>query len=105
MASLYVWKGNGATVCRFHRTPSDWDHEPLSAIETRKFVRMLQSRWPRRGVALRGLRDGLRREAAGRPLDLRRSPADRIAATIVKVPPVGPMTRRLLSLGNCRPSR
>ena len=30
MASLYVWKANGATVCRFHRTPSDWDYEPLS---------------------------------------------------------------------------
>ena len=33
MASLYVWKANGATVCRFHRTPSDWDYEPLCAIE------------------------------------------------------------------------
>jgi len=42
MASLYVWKANGATVCRFHRTPSDWDYEALSAIETREFVRMLQ---------------------------------------------------------------
>jgi len=30
MASLYVWKGNEATVCRFHKTPSDWDYEPLS---------------------------------------------------------------------------
>ena len=43
MASLYVWKGNGATVCRFHRTPSDWEYEPLSAIETREFVRMLKT--------------------------------------------------------------
>jgi hypothetical protein len=43
MASLYVWKGNGATVCRFHRTPSDWKYEPLSAIETQEFVRMLQA--------------------------------------------------------------
>jgi hypothetical protein len=25
MASLYLWKGNEATVCRFHKTPSDWD--------------------------------------------------------------------------------
>ncbi len=43
MASLYVWEGNGATVCRFHRTPSDWDYEPLSAIETLQFVRMLRA--------------------------------------------------------------
>ena len=43
MASLYLWKGNGATVCRFHRTPSDWDYEPLSAIETREFVQILQA--------------------------------------------------------------
>jgi hypothetical protein len=43
MASLYVWKGNGATVCRFHRTPSDWEYEPLSAIETLAFVRMLKA--------------------------------------------------------------
>lgn len=43
MASLYVWKGNEATVCRFHKTPSDWDYEPLSAIETEVFVRTLQS--------------------------------------------------------------
>jgi hypothetical protein len=41
MASLYVWSGNEAIVCRFHRTPSDWDYEPLSAIETRELVRML----------------------------------------------------------------
>lgn len=41
--ALYVWKGNGAAVCRFHRTPSDWDYEPLSAIETQEFVRMLQA--------------------------------------------------------------
>jgi hypothetical protein len=40
---LYVWKGNGATVCRFHRTPSDWEYESLSAIETREFVRMLKA--------------------------------------------------------------
>ena len=33
MTSLYVWKANGATVCRFHRTPSDWDYQPLSAID------------------------------------------------------------------------
>jgi hypothetical protein len=43
MTSLYVWKANGATVCRFHKTPSDWDYEPLSAIETQEFVRMLQA--------------------------------------------------------------
>jgi hypothetical protein len=43
MASLYVWKGNEAIVCRFHRTPSDWDHEPLSAVETHEFVRMIQA--------------------------------------------------------------
>jgi hypothetical protein len=43
MASLYVWKANESTVCRFHRTPSDWEYEPLSAIETREFVRMLKA--------------------------------------------------------------
>ena len=43
MASLYVWKANGATVCRFHRRPSDWDYEPLSAIETSEFVGMLRA--------------------------------------------------------------
>jgi hypothetical protein len=43
MASLYVWKGNQAIVCTFHRTPSDWDYEPLSAIETQEFVRVLQT--------------------------------------------------------------
>jgi hypothetical protein len=43
MASLYVREGNGATVCRFHKTPSDWDCEPLSAIETLEFVRMLRA--------------------------------------------------------------
>ena len=43
MTSLYVWKANGATVCRFHRTPSDWDYEPLSAIETQELARMLQA--------------------------------------------------------------
>jgi hypothetical protein len=43
MVSLYVWKANEATVCRFHRTPSDWEYEPLSAIETREFVRMLKA--------------------------------------------------------------
>ena len=37
MASLYVWEGNGATVCRFHNTPSDWDFEPLSAIEVTSY--------------------------------------------------------------------
>jgi hypothetical protein len=42
MTSLYVWKANESTVCRFHRTPSDWEYEPLSAIETREFVRMLK---------------------------------------------------------------
>jgi hypothetical protein len=43
MASLYVWKGNWATVCRFHMTPSDWDYEPLSAIEIGELVRMLKA--------------------------------------------------------------
>jgi hypothetical protein len=43
MASLYVWKGNEATVCHFHKTPSDWDYQPLSAIETLEFVRMLRA--------------------------------------------------------------
>jgi hypothetical protein len=43
MTSLYVWKANGETVCRFHRTPSDWDYEPLSAIETQELARMLQA--------------------------------------------------------------
>jgi hypothetical protein len=43
MASLYMWKANAATVCRFHRTPSDWDYEPLTPIETREFVRMLRN--------------------------------------------------------------
>jgi hypothetical protein len=43
MTSLYVWKAYAATVCRFHRTPSDWDYEPLSAIDTQEFVRMLQA--------------------------------------------------------------
>jgi hypothetical protein len=42
MASLYLWKGNEATVCRFHKTPSDWDYEPLSVTETREFIEMLQ---------------------------------------------------------------
>jgi hypothetical protein len=37
-----VGKANESTVCRFHRTPSDWEYEPLSAIETREFVRMLR---------------------------------------------------------------
>lgn len=43
MASLYVWKANESTVCRFHRMPSDWEYEPLSAIETREFVRILKA--------------------------------------------------------------
>jgi hypothetical protein len=43
MASLFVWKGNEATVCRFHRTPSDWDYVPLSSTETLEFVRMLRA--------------------------------------------------------------
>jgi hypothetical protein len=43
MASLYVWKGNWATVCQFHKTPSDSDYEPFSAAETQEFVRMLQA--------------------------------------------------------------
>lgn len=43
MASLYVWKGNESTVCRFHRTPSDWDYEPLSVTETRQLIEMLQA--------------------------------------------------------------
>jgi hypothetical protein len=43
MTSLFVWMGNQARVCRFHRTPSDWDYEHMSAIETREFVRMLQA--------------------------------------------------------------
>jgi hypothetical protein len=43
MASLYVWKANEAIVCTFHQTPSDWAYEPLSAIETLEFVRMLQA--------------------------------------------------------------
>lgn len=42
MVSLFVWKGNDATVCRFHKKPSDWDYEPLSPAETAEFVRMLQ---------------------------------------------------------------
>jgi hypothetical protein len=46
MASLYVWKGNEAIVCRFHRTPSDWAYEPLSPIETQEFVRALQAEDP-----------------------------------------------------------
>ncbi len=43
MASLYVWKGNEAVVCRFHKTPSDWGYEPLSATETREFIEMLHA--------------------------------------------------------------
>ena len=43
MTSLYVWQANGATVCRFHRTPSDWDYEPLSVSETREFIEMLRA--------------------------------------------------------------
>lgn len=51
MASLYVWKGNQAIVCTFHRALSDWDYEPLSAIETREFAQTLQAEglakvWP-----------------------------------------------------------
>lgn len=43
MASLFVWQANGAIVCRFHRTPSDWGYDPLSSIETQMIVRMLQT--------------------------------------------------------------
>jgi len=43
MASLYVSKGNEATVCRFHKTPSDWDYEPLSVTETRLLIDVLQA--------------------------------------------------------------
>lgn len=43
MTSLYVWKGNEAIVCTFHRTPSDWGYEPLSAIDTQEYVWMLQA--------------------------------------------------------------
>ena len=43
MASLYVWRVNEATVCRFHKTPSDWDYEPLSHTEAREFIEMLQA--------------------------------------------------------------
>ena len=43
MASLYVWRANEATVCRFHKTPSDWDYEPLSHTEAREFIEMLQA--------------------------------------------------------------
>jgi len=43
MVSLYVWKGNEAVVCRFHKTPSDWDYEPLSATETQAFIEMLRA--------------------------------------------------------------
>jgi hypothetical protein len=53
MASLYVWKANGATVCRFHRTPSDWDYEPLSAIETRRSSRLRASQRTRRASRAR----------------------------------------------------
>ena len=42
MASLYVWKGNEATVCRCHKTPSDWGYDPLSPAETRAFTELLQ---------------------------------------------------------------
>lgn len=41
-ASLYLWKGNEAIVCRFHRTPSDWEYDPLSRAETRAFTELLQ---------------------------------------------------------------
>ena len=43
MASLYVWRGNEAIVCSFHKHPSDWDYQPLSPGETAEFVRMLQA--------------------------------------------------------------
>ncbi len=43
MASLYLWKGNEAVVCRFHKMPSDWDYEPLSVSETREFIEMLRA--------------------------------------------------------------
>lgn len=43
MTSLYVWKATETTVCRVHKTASDWDYEPLSANETRELVRMLQA--------------------------------------------------------------
>lgn len=43
MASLYVWKGNEAVVCHFHKTPSDWTYEPLSPCETREFLEMLRA--------------------------------------------------------------
>lgn len=42
MASLYVWKGNEATVCRFHKTPSDWGYDSLSPAETRAFTELLR---------------------------------------------------------------
>lgn len=34
---------NEAVVCRFHKTPSDWDYEPLSVTETRAFIEMLRA--------------------------------------------------------------
>lgn len=42
MASLYVWNGNEATVCRYHRTPSGWEYDPLSPAETHAFTELLQ---------------------------------------------------------------
>jgi len=42
MVSLYVWKGNEATVCRFHQTPSGWEYDPLSPAQTRAFTELLQ---------------------------------------------------------------
>jgi len=42
MASLYLWKGNDAVLCKHHATPSDWDYEPLSPQETAEFVAMIR---------------------------------------------------------------
>jgi hypothetical protein len=85
MASLFVWQANGAIVCRFHPdavglglrttvTDRDSDDRPDAT-----------DGGPCQGVAMRAVRDRLRRETAGRPSDIRRGRAHCMASGSVNV--------------------
>lgn len=75
------WRGNEATVCRLHRTPSDWDYEPLSLTETREFIEMLQTEGLAKVSPCEPCEMGYDGAAPRGSADLRRGAADRMNET------------------------
>jgi len=71
-------EGERGDSLRFHKTPSDWDYEPLSLTETREFIEMLQLEGLANVSPCEPCEGWLRRRAPPWSTDVRRGGVDRM---------------------------